>query len=117
MEFLAYSTEKRSPEGFVSLAHQTIKRITPMPVSINNCHHPLLPTSCNLLLPEAKAGSVIASDTRSDKIPAPTKANPEVKITVNKKNHQNSLLEALPEKVTYLLIQVEIAWLKFIFIS
>lgn len=91
-----------------------------MPVRCRSCHQPLRPISCSLLHPAASAGSTRARFTTRYRIPAssgeitPTSMEPQDASRRNRKNHQNSLLDARPENVAYFLKQTEIAWPKFI---
>jgi hypothetical protein len=79
---LAHISENRSPAGFVSLAHQTINKITPTPVRAIKSHHPLLPMSCSLLLLAAKEGRRKTRDAMLDKIPVAPNPNIAASTTV-----------------------------------
>ena len=115
-----------SPSGFVFVANQTITSTPPIIVKYSNCHQPLLPVSWSLLVATAIQGSRNIRLMIRDKISpvgspilyaaAATRSAPNPMIKVNKKNHQYSLRLALPLKVTYLPMQVEIDSLKFIFL-
>ncbi len=48
----------------VSLAHQMMSKIIPIPVSTSNCHHPERPMSCKRRAPTARLGSKRAKFSR-----------------------------------------------------
>ena len=111
---------------FVFVANQTITSIPPIIVKYSNCHQPVLPVSWSLLVATAILGSRNIRYMIRDKIwpvgspilytATVTRSAPNPMIKVNKKNHQYSLRLALPLKMTYLPMQVEIDSLKFIFL-
>lgn len=80
----------------------------PIPVKPINCHHPLFPVSCNLLVPTASAGSNVA---REKMVPRMGRNWLKAIFTTNRnrKNHQNSGLFAVPLKSTYFWKQTLIA--------
>ena len=93
-----------------------ISSIPPMIVMYNNCHQPVLSVSCNLLAATANEGNKRTTVKIQPIGPVTSTEKPNIITSImaamippkipNKKNHQNSDRDALPEKTAYLLKQV-----------
>ena len=87
--------------SFVGFAHR-LPSITKPPIgtSRNNCHHPLLPISCNRREPAARKGSKVA--TRNTLVNDSFKyANAAAARVTKRVNYQNSARVARPLKSAY----------------
>ena len=108
-----------------NVANHSINNIIPITVNVINCHQPDFPISWSLLAPTAKLGKNIKTEKIRFTGPFSSAGYPNIIESIiivimlakklNKQKNQNSDLDALPEKVAYLLKQVFIDVWKFMF--